>query len=101
MSTRVYIGNLPYSATNEQLSALFVPYGEVSEVTIPVDRDSGRIKGFGFVQMEDDAAARTAIDGLNGTTVGDRAIRVSEAQARPDRAADSRPRRSMPYRDER
>jgi RNA recognition motif-containing protein len=99
MSTRVYVGNLPYSATNEQLTELFAPYGEITEVTIPVDRDSGRIKGFGFVQMTDDAAARTAIDALNGTTFGDRTIRVNEAQARPERSMGNRPRRSNSYGD--
>jgi RNA recognition motif-containing protein len=97
MSTRVYVGNLPYSATSDELAQLFAPYGEVTEVTIPVDRDSGRIKGFGFVQMSDDAAARTAIDALNGSVVGDRTVRVSEAQARPERSSGSRPRRSDSY----
>jgi cold-inducible RNA-binding protein len=101
MSTRIYVGNLPYSATNEQLAQLFTQYGEVSEATIVMDRDSGRSKGFGFVQMEDDAAARAAIDALNGTTLDDRTIRVSDAQARPDRSDGGRPRRTGGYRDTR
>lgn len=98
MSTRVYIGNLPYSATDDQLAQLFAPYGEVTEVTIPIDRDTGRAKGFGFVQMSDDAAARTAISELNGATLGDRAIRVNEAQARPERSGGNRPPRDNSYR---
>jgi len=101
MSTRIYVGNLPYSATNEQLMQLFATYGEVSEVTIVTDRDSGRSKGFGFVQLSDDTAARAAIEALNGTTMDDRAIRVSEAAARADRAPGNRPRRTGGYRDER
>jgi RNA recognition motif-containing protein len=87
MSTRIYVGNLPFSATDQQLSQLFSQYGEVTEVAIIVDRDSGQSKGFGFVQMSDDAAARTAIAELNGTTLDNRSIRVNEAQARPDRSS--------------
>ncbi|HEV2460991.1 MAG TPA: RNA-binding protein [Ktedonobacterales bacterium] len=96
MSTRIYVGNLPYNATDEQLSQLFTPYGDVSEVTVVIDRSTGQSKGFAFVQMEDDAAARSAIAGVNGTILDGRAIRVSEAQARQDRSGgryDSRPRR--------
>jgi RNA recognition motif-containing protein len=102
MSTRIYVGNLPYSATGEHLAQLFASYGEVTEATVVMDRDSGRSKGFGFVQMTDDAAARTAIDALNGTTMDDRTIRVSEAQARPERSDGGRPRRGGGgYRDNR
>lgn len=96
MSTRIYVGNLPYNATDEQLSQLFTPYGDVSEVSVVIDRATGQSKGFAFVQMEDDAAARSAIAGVNGTVLDGRAIRVSEAQARQDRSGsryDSRPRR--------
>jgi cold-inducible RNA-binding protein len=103
MATRIYVGNLPYSATQDQLTELFGAFGEVTEATIVMDRDSGRSKGFGFVQMTDDAAARTAIGELNGTTLGDRAIRVSEAQARPEGSArnSGRPRRGPDDRDRR
>ena len=92
MATRIYVGNLSYSTTDQQLSQLFATYGEVTEAHIIVDRDSGQSKGFGFIQMTDDDAARQAIAGLNGTILDDRALKVSEAQARPDRAND-RPRR--------
>lgn len=90
MSSRIYVGNLPYTATNESLADLFAPYGEVREATIIQDRDTGRSKGFGFIQMDDDNAARTAIAQLNGTVMDDRALRISEAQARPERREQPR-----------
>jgi cold-inducible RNA-binding protein len=89
MATRIYVGNLPYTVTNEQLAQLFAPYGEVGEVNVVMDRDTGRSKGFGFVQMEDDAAAREAIAKVNGYAMGDRTLTVNEARPREDR-----PRRS-------
>jgi RNA recognition motif-containing protein len=102
MSTRIYVGNLPFSATDQQLTQFFAAYGDVTEVTIVVDRDSGRSKGFGFVQMSDDAAARTAIAELNGTLLDNRALRVNEAQARPDRSSrDGGPRRGSDFRGQR
>jgi cold-inducible RNA-binding protein len=85
VATRIYVGNLPYSADSDQLTQLFSPYGEVVEATIVMDRDSGQSKGFGFVQMNSDEGARSAIAGLNGTTLGDRAITVNEAKPRPER----------------
>jgi cold-inducible RNA-binding protein len=85
MSVRIYVGNLPLTATEDQLHQVFAAYGALSEVTIIRDRDSGQNKGFGFVQMADDAAARTAIAELNGTMLDDRALRVNEAQARTER----------------
>lgn len=85
MSTRIYVGNLPYTATNESLADLFALYGEVSEASIIQDRDQGRSKGFGFIQMDDDAAAWTAVARLNGMVLDDRALRVAKAQARTER----------------
>lgn len=96
MSTRIYVGNLPYSATDEQLSQLFTAFGDVSTVSIVVDRATGQSKGSAFVQVESDNAARDAIAGVNGTPIDGRTVRVSEAQARPDRSSsryDGRPRR--------
>jgi cold-inducible RNA-binding protein len=103
VATRIYVGNLPYSATTEQLTQLFTAFGDVTDATIIVDRDSGRSKGFGFVEMADGASARTAIAELNGTMLDDRAIRVSEAQARADRSTgqNNRPRGGTEYRDRR
>ena len=85
MATRVYVGNLPYTADNEQLTQLFSAFGDVVEASVVMDRESGRSKGFGFVQMSSDAAAQAAIAALNGTMLGNRTIRVNEAQPRPER----------------
>jgi RNA recognition motif-containing protein len=102
MATRLYVGNLPYTASEQQLTEMFSAFGEVVEVRIVTDRDSGRSKGFAFVEMSTDAAARAAIDGLNGTLLGDRALTVNEARPRPERSSgyesrggyDRRPRRN-------
>ncbi len=85
MATRIYVGNLPYTADNEQLTQLFSVFGEVVEASVVMDRESGRSKGFGFVQMSADGAARAAIASLDGTMLGNRMLRVSEAQPRPER----------------
>lgn len=85
MATRIYVGNLPYSADSDQLTQMFSAYGEVVEATIVMDRDSGQSKGFGFVQMGTDESASSAIAALNGTTLGDRSITVNEAKPRPER----------------
>jgi cold-inducible RNA-binding protein len=90
MATRIYVGNLPYTADNEQLVQLFSAFGEVVEASVVMDRDSGRSKGFGFVQMSSDDAARNAIVSLNETMLSNRTIRVSEAQPRPERSTASR-----------
>ena len=85
---RIYVGNLSYSVTREQLSQLFSPFGEVAEVHVVTDRDTGRAKGFAFVEM-DDAGARKAISQLNGSALDDRSITVNEAQPRPERRDSS------------
>src|SRR5262245_30113333 len=92
VATRIYVGNLPYTTDRQQLTQVFSAFGEVVEVTIVTDRDSGQSKGFGFVQMASEEGARGAIAGLNGSTLGDRAITVNEARPRPDRS-NSRERR--------
>jgi cold-inducible RNA-binding protein len=86
MATRIYVGNLPYSATNEQLSQLFATFGDVMEATVVTDRETGQTKGFGFVEMGNETSAQAAITGLNGTDMDGRAIRVNEAQPRPERS---------------
>lgn len=85
MATRIYVGNLPYSADDQQLSQLFGAFGEVIESSVVIDRSTNQSKGFGFVQMATDEEARNAIAGLNGTMLGNRTIRVNEAQPRPER----------------
>ncbi len=85
MATRIYVGNLPYTVTNDELAQLFAPYGEVGDVNVVMDRDTGRSKGFGFVDVADAAAARQAIADLNGRQMGDRTLTVNEARPREDR----------------
>lgn len=80
--TRLYVGNLPFSATEESLRALFSKHGTVENVSLITDRDTGRPRGFGFVEMSS-ADAQRAIQGLNGTDFGGRPLRVNEAQERP------------------
>ncbi|WP_220271892.1 RNA-binding protein [Helicobacter sp. MIT 01-3238] len=77
----IYVGNLPYSTTNEELNELFSQYGKVHSVKLINDRESGRPKGFGFVEM-DDAEAQAAMSALDNTNFGGRTIRVNEANAR-------------------
>jgi cold-inducible RNA-binding protein len=85
---RIYVGNLSYSVTREQLSQIFAQYGEVADVHVVTDRQTGRAKGFAFVEM-DDAGAQKAINQLNGSGLDDRTITVNEAQPRPERADGS------------
>jgi hypothetical protein len=85
MATRIFIGGLPFSVTDDQLLQLFSPYGEVTEATVAVDRSTTRSKGFGFVQMTDDAAAQQAITALDGSTLSSRTITVSLAKPRTER----------------
>jgi RNA recognition motif-containing protein len=84
VATRIYVGNLPYNTNDQQLAQLFSAFGEVVEATVVIDRATNQSKGFGFVQMADDDAAHNAIASLNGTMVGNRTIRVNEAQPRTD-----------------
>ncbi|RDU54575.1 RNA-binding protein [Helicobacter sp. MIT 01-3238] len=81
MMKSIYVGNLPYSTTNEELNELFSQYGKVHSVKLINDRESGRPKGFGFVEM-DDAEAQAAMSALDNTNFGGRTIRVNEANAR-------------------
>ena len=81
----IYVGNLPFSTTDTDLQELFSQHGDVEEVQVITDRDTGRSRGFGFVKMRDDNAGRTAIEQLNGTDMGGRSIVVNEAKPRTDR----------------
>jgi len=85
MAKRIYVGGLPYSATEEDLENLFASAGTVKEATIVTDRYTGQAKGFGFVEMESDADAEAAINSLNGTQMGGRTLTVNEAKPREDR----------------
>ncbi|HEY8927646.1 MAG TPA: RNA-binding protein [Mucilaginibacter sp.] len=76
----IFVGSLPFSLQEADLRQLFEAYGEVSSVKLINDRETGRSKGFGFVEMPDDEAAQQAIDGLNGSEVKGRSIAVSQAE---------------------
>ncbi|MCY3803098.1 MAG: RNA-binding protein [Gammaproteobacteria bacterium] len=81
----IYIGNLPYTISEDELRELFAAHGEVKSASIIMDRDSGRSKGFGFVEMPDKAQGESAISALNESNVQGRNVRVNEARPRPDR----------------
>jgi len=81
----IYVGNLPWSATEQELTDSFGEYGAVEKASIITDRDSGRSKGFGFVTMGDNDEANAAIEGLNGADLGGRALKVNEARPREER----------------
>lgn len=80
MPTKIYVGNLPWRATDAQLSQLFGAHGDVSEAKIVTDRETGRSRGFGFVTMTDDGAAQTAIRAMNGYSLEGRNLVVNEAR---------------------
>ena len=86
MSKKLYVGNLPYSVTESALRELFAQAGEVSTVSIITDRDTGRVKGFAFVEMAEDEAAQKAISLINGKTLDERAITVAEARPQAPRS---------------
>jgi len=90
MAKRIYVGNLPFSATESELRDLFGQHGTVLQVDLITDRDTGRPRGFGFVEMEG-AEADAAIKALDGTEMGGRTLRVNEARERERR--DRPPRR--------
>jgi len=81
----IYIGNLPYSISEDELRDLFAAHGEVTSANIIMDRDSGRSKGFGFIEMPDKAQGEAAINAINQTDVQGRSVRVNEARPRPER----------------
>src|SRR6266568_4462934 len=102
---RLYVGGLPYQTTEQDLIDLFEQAGHVTEVSIITDRDTGRSKGFGFVEMSNEQDARSAIEHLNGTLLGNRTITVNEARerlSRESRGFQGRERRpSTSYRSDR
>ena len=79
---KIYVGNLPFTATEDQVRELFAAHGTVESVALPNDRETGRPRGFGFVEMSQADAAR-AIQAVNGKELGGRALRVNEAQDKP------------------
>ncbi|MDP2017132.1 RNA-binding protein [Hydrogenophaga sp.] len=88
MGNKLYVGNLPYTVRDEDLQQSFSEFGSVSSAKVMMERDTGRSKGFGFVEMGNDAEAQAAIAGMNGQSLGGRSITVNEArpmEARPPR----------------
>jgi RNA recognition motif-containing protein len=89
---KIYVGNLPFSATEDELAGLFAAHGDVESISLITDRDTGRPRGFGFVEMPDESAA-SAIAALDGTEMGGRSLRVNEARPRRnDGGSQNRPR---------
>lgn len=84
MSKNIYVGNLPWSASEEDVRAAFEEFGEVVSVKLVNDRETGRPRGFGFVEMEDNGAIK-AIESLDGTDFGGRNLKVNEARPREER----------------
>ncbi len=89
MGNKLYVGNLPYSVRDEDLNQAFSAYGSVSSAKVMMERETGRSKGFGFVEMGSDAEAQSAIQGMNGQSLGGRSLVVNEA-----RPMEPRPPRS-------
>ena len=82
---RLFVGNLSFDSNEDSIRQAFSAFGGVGSVHVMTDRDTGRPRGFGFVEMENDTEAQAAIDGLNGTDLDGRALNVNEAHARPER----------------
>jgi RNA recognition motif-containing protein len=85
MGNKLYVGNLAYSVRDESLETAFSQFGKVSSAKVMMDRDTGRSKGFGFVEMGSDAEAQAAINGMNGQPIEGRAVVVNEARPREER----------------
>lgn len=81
---KIYVGNLPFTSTEDELRALFARHGAVDSVSVITDRETGRPRGFAFVEMAEASSAADAIKALDGTQLGGRALRVNEAQDRRD-----------------
>lgn len=82
----IYVGNLSYQLSEDDLRGAFEEFGEVTSARIIFDRETNRSKGFGFVEMSEDDAAKAAIEALDGTELGQRTLRVNEARPRPQRS---------------
>jgi cold-inducible RNA-binding protein len=92
MTQKVYVGNLSYETTEDALRTLFAEYGEIESVNLITDRDTGRPKGFAFVEMATDQGAQAAISALNGKSIDEREIKVDKANPPRERRASDRGR---------
>ena len=88
---KIYVGNMPYAMTEDELRSLFEQYGTVASASLAIDRETRRVRGFGFVEMPDAGEANAAIGGLNGQEQGGRRLVVNEARPREDRPRGARP----------
>ncbi len=82
---KIYVGNLPYSVRDSELEEMFTTFGEVTSATVIIERETNRSKGFGFVEMENNAEATTAINEMNNREINGRGLKVSEAKPREDK----------------
>ena len=89
---KIFVGNFSFSMTEAELRSLFEPYGKVDTASLVTDRDTGRSRGFGFVEMDNDGEAQKAIDALNGTDFRGRPLTVNEAKPREERGGGGGPR---------
>ena len=83
---KIFVGNFAYNMTEDELRSMFEPFGAIESVTLATDRDTGRARGFGFVEMPNDAEAEKAMAALNGKDVGGRTINVNEARTKSERS---------------
>jgi RNA recognition motif-containing protein len=88
MGKKIYVGNLAYSVESNQLTEVFAQFGTVESAKVITDRDSGRSKGFAFIEMSQDSEAQAAIEKLNGTDLSGRAMNISEAKPQEPRSND-------------
>lgn len=88
MAKKLYVGNLSFNTSESTIRELFAQCGEITEANIIMDRDTGRSKGFGFIEMVSDEAAQAAITKFNGYTLDDRALTVNEARPREERSGN-------------
>ena|SRR5437879_2036705 len=85
---KLFVGNIPHSTTEADLRAIFEPHGAIEQVSIVTERETGRSRGFAFVEMTDSGEAEKAIAALNGTDLGGRALNINEARPKTDRGGD-------------
>ena len=86
MEKRLYVGNLPFDTTEDQLHEMFSAHGQITQVKLVTDQETGRSRGFGFVEMSTEQEAQIAIDKMNKAKVGDRELTVNEARPRPEKS---------------
>ena len=85
MATKIYVGNLPHAVDNDKLQEVFEAYGDIASATVISDRDTGRSRGFGFVEYANEAGAEAAIEAMNGQELDGRALTVNQARERTER----------------